>query len=146
MTVNLVWRRILRPLLAFGLASAAAAFVLLVILGFDFLGGDGLLDLLATWGALSLYVAVFACVPTCAAVWAVRIFRLPRPWSEGVAGFFMGPLIFAVLFMPGRTIVERIEALFMEMTGLIMAVPGIVAAMVYWWVVGRPTRIRPSAP
>ncbi|WP_420434961.1 hypothetical protein [Hyphobacterium sp.] len=137
---NWLWRRALRPALAYIVAAIVAALAIALFFyglslaeGGDELTAQGVGSFLAISGFLGLYVAAFAAIPTIILVWLIRIVELPRGWTDAVAGAIVGATMIHLLAFGASSIGEPPSPL-----NLLFAAGGLAGGLAYWLAAGKP--------
>ncbi len=134
-----IWQAIGRPLLAYCAAALVAAFALLVLEPW-FLGSKSDLDprhlksLLLFWPLAGLIIAVVAGLPTFLIAGFMFTTRIPRGIGEICTGAFIG--------FVGLCMVTGFRIHLMVSESLTFVVPGALAGLAYWLLVGRPRNRR----
>lgn len=138
--LNWLWRRALRPVLAYIAAAIAAALVIAVFFyglslaeGGDELTAQGIGSFMAISGFLGLYVAAFAAIPTILLVWLIRIVKLPRGWTDAFAGALVGAAMIHLLAFGASSIGEPPNPI-----NLLFAAGGLAGGLAYWFAAGKP--------
>ena len=135
--MSLNWgRSLLRPTLAYLLASLSAG----LVLEGSMPRSSTFLDSIVRVAVLAGYAAVLAFVPVALAILVIRAAKLPRGLSEIVAGAVCAVLSMCLLvFLLGGAPPPPTNAAFWQpLPPLTLA--GAVAGLVYWLANGRPRR------
>lgn len=135
-----LWRRAVRPALAYIAAAVTAALVIAVFFyglslaeGGDELTAQGIGTFIAISSFLGLYVAAFAAIPTILLVWLIRFSKLPRGWIDAVAGALVGAAMIHLLAFGASSIGEPPNPL-----NLLFAAGGLSGGLAYWFAAGKP--------
>ncbi len=140
MTLWTIWTRLVRPVLAMIPASLAAGLVFVLVAFLAGLGEETVRDTAVLWILAAIFIAMFASPCVLVIVLVIRIFRLPRPWSELAAGLVLGPAIFIYFNWESDPTWERLVRTIEVGYWMLFTLPGATGAYVYWLMVGRPTR------
>jgi glucan phosphoethanolaminetransferase (alkaline phosphatase superfamily) len=137
---NWLWRRVLRPALAYLVAAIMAALVIALFFyglslaeGGDDLTAQGIGSFLAISAFLGLYVAAFAVLPTILLIWLIRIAKLPRGWTDAAAGALIGAGMIHFVAFGASGVTEPPHAV-----NLLFAAGGLAGGLAYWFTAGKP--------
>jgi hypothetical protein len=141
MNLTWLWKRLLRPALAFLAASTASAFVITLSFyltsvfgeGAEPVTADGLAAMLAITLLTGAYVAVFAAIPVIILVWVFRAIKVRRGWADAITGAILGALLIHLMAfgLSGLTTLP-------SPLSLLFGASGALAGFVYWVLAGRP--------
>jgi len=93
------------------------------------------------YGFLFLAIVSFSAIPALIIVWLIKFLRLPRGWSETLAGAAIGPLAFLYITM-GNFSAQRSDTTSMDIARsfIALALIGALAGFSYWavqWLINR---------
>lgn len=140
------WRALWRPVLAYLAASYSVGIILFGLLAEPTNNDHGFFMRAVVTVAVSIsvapYVAVLTAVPAALCILVIRLAKLPRGYSEVVAGTLCGILVASPFVNPhSGDPPDPLSLHFWSEVGP-SALCGAVAGLVYWVANGRPRRQR----
>lgn len=119
-------------------AMAVAVATLVLLIGLFALAGimpDSPGAIAGFFFAVLVYTAVLSAIPATLVVWTLRLTKVPRGWTDALAGALMGPFLsHAILggfdFSPES----------FKLADIMLAVAGAAGGFAYWYFAGRPGR------
>lgn len=136
-----LWRIILRPVLAFlGACAIAGAGLTLVFYVISVFGEfdtpitvEGIASVFVVSLLVGFYVAVIACVPAILLIWILHLTRMPRGWTDAIAGALVGSGAMQLMVYGYSALWSAPDPI-----TLLFGATGLVAGFAYWLLAGRP--------
>lgn len=137
----------LRPMAAYCAASIVAGFVaypLWIFLSFQPIAAREIIGVLAMGLLLAGYIAVFALLPSIAALTLVRMTRLRRGFTDTIAGGMIGVLTITLIYQLGYREMSFDDGDLFRAGQYGLA--GLAGGLTYWLANGQPRSRRQSHP